>query len=165
MPLGFHNTTQVTSSFKKTQSGFTFIEVLVAVFVISVGLLGLASMQATSLQFNQSSSLRTNATILAEDIIDRMRANSGNACLYLTDYTDTHTTTACDNKASPCSAAQIRESDLAAWKERVQGELPDGQASIVEASCNSGATNTFQINLRWTDRDDNQRTFTIEAQI
>ena len=59
--------------------GFTLIEVLVAVFVLAIGLLGLAGLQAKSLQFNHSAYQRSQATILAYDIIDRMRANLSEA--------------------------------------------------------------------------------------
>ncbi|HLE93281.1 MAG TPA: type IV pilus modification protein PilV, partial [Sulfuricaulis sp.] len=56
--------------------GFSLIEVLVALLVLSIGLLGLAALQTTSLQYNTGSYFRTQATFLAYDIIDRMRANT-----------------------------------------------------------------------------------------
>src|SRR5690606_37316619 len=55
--------------------GFTLIEVLIALVVMSVGLLGLASLQTNTLAFNRDAYLRSQATALAYDIIDRMRAN------------------------------------------------------------------------------------------
>src|SRR3990167_4605539 len=60
----------------RSQKGFSLIEVLVALLVLSIGLLGLAALQTTSLQFNTGSYFRTQATFLAYDILDRMRANS-----------------------------------------------------------------------------------------
>ena len=56
-------------------TGFTLIEVLIAMIVLAVGLLGLAGLQATSLRNNQSAYNRIKATQLAYDIADRMRAN------------------------------------------------------------------------------------------
>lgn len=62
-------------SHKSCQKGFTLIEMLIAAVVLSIGLLGLAGLQAQSLIFNKSAAQRSQATILAYDIIDRMRAN------------------------------------------------------------------------------------------
>ena len=56
-------------------SGFTLLEVLVALVILSIGLLGLAGLQAASLRYNHSSYLRSQATLIAYDIVDRMRAN------------------------------------------------------------------------------------------
>jgi type IV pilus assembly protein PilV len=58
----------------KTQAGSTLIEVIVALLVITIGLLGLLSMQVYTLKGNQSSYLRSQATILAYELADAMRA-------------------------------------------------------------------------------------------
>lgn len=55
--------------------GLTLVEILVALLVLSIGLLGLAALQTTSLRFNTSAYYRTQATALAYDLSDRMRAN------------------------------------------------------------------------------------------
>lgn len=55
--------------------GFTLIEVLVAILILAVGLMGLSAMQLTSLKVNQGAYYRSQASILASDILDRMRAN------------------------------------------------------------------------------------------
>ncbi len=62
-------------SIKKYQSGFSLLEVLISLFVISVGLLGLGSLQVTSLKGAANAHSRTTATMYAMDIADRMRAN------------------------------------------------------------------------------------------
>ncbi|HET9843588.1 MAG TPA: type IV pilus modification protein PilV [Gammaproteobacteria bacterium] len=56
--------------------GFTLLEVLIAVVVFSVGLLGVAGLQILSLKLSHDSLLRTTATLLAKDMADRMRANT-----------------------------------------------------------------------------------------
>ncbi|MCX7101946.1 MAG: type IV pilus modification protein PilV, partial [Methylobacter sp.] len=63
----------------KQTAGFTLIEVLIAMLVLAVGLLGLAGLQATSLKSNQSAYNRSQATQLAYDLADRMRANVAGA--------------------------------------------------------------------------------------
>ena len=55
--------------------GFTLIEMLIALVVLSIGLLGLASLQATSLRMNDSAYFRTQAVSLGYDIFERMRGN------------------------------------------------------------------------------------------
>ena len=60
---------------RKPASGFTLLEVMIAVFVLAVGLLGVAGMQMIGLRNNNSAALRTQAVFLAQDIADRMRAN------------------------------------------------------------------------------------------
>jgi type IV pilus assembly protein PilV len=62
-------------SFATNQRGTTLIEVLVAIVVLSVGLLGMALLQVTSVQSNYSAYYRSQVTILASDLADRMRAN------------------------------------------------------------------------------------------
>ena len=71
----------------KKNTGFTLIEVLIAMIILAVGLLGLAGLQATTLKNNQSAYNRIKATQLAYDIADRMRANydrgqKAEQCLY-----------------------------------------------------------------------------------
>ena len=60
---------------RPAERGFTLVEILVTVVLISVGLLGVAAMQLTTLRGNQDSYVRTQANVLANDILDRMRAN------------------------------------------------------------------------------------------
>ena len=60
---------------KKKHAGFTMIEILITVLVLSIGLLGLAGMQIGGLRANMSSEARSKATLLASDIAERMRNN------------------------------------------------------------------------------------------
>ena len=59
----------------KAQRGVSLLEVLITVLVLSVGLLGLAALQATGTKFNHGAYLRTQATALAYEMSDRMRTN------------------------------------------------------------------------------------------
>jgi len=59
--------------------GFTLIEALIAVVILAIGLLGIAGLQATNLKNNQSAYNRSQATLLAYDMADRIRANSSEA--------------------------------------------------------------------------------------
>lgn len=67
---------------RKQQTGFSMIEVLIAVLVLAVGLLGFALLQTMNLRFTQSANYRTEATNLAYDLLDQMRANRFRAGQY-----------------------------------------------------------------------------------
>jgi type IV pilus assembly protein PilV len=71
--------------------GFTLLEILVALLILTIGLLGLGTLQMTSLRYNHSALLRSQATLLAQDILDRMRANRATAVggSYVTGLTET----------------------------------------------------------------------------
>ncbi len=66
----------------KAQCGMTLIEVLIAVLVLVIGMLGMAAMQLQSIKFAESAKWRSHATFLAYDIVERIRANKSNAASY-----------------------------------------------------------------------------------
>lgn len=74
------------NSKKAVQEGFSLIEVLVALLVLSVGLLGYALLQTTTVRFTQSANYRTQATNLTYQLIDQMRANRVMAATYVGEY-------------------------------------------------------------------------------
>ena len=130
------------------QSGFSLLEVLIAVVILSVGLLGLAGMQVTSLKYVTSSLQRTQATSLAYDILDRMRANPDDN--YATKFDDPASdyTQACLG-AVTCDAVQMAEFDLKEWKTAIETLLPGGQGNIPER-----VGNRVLIKVRWIDKRD-----------
>ncbi len=99
----------------RAAAGFTLIESLVALLVLSIGLLGVAAMQLASLQANNGAFQRTQATFLAQDIADRMRANRTAAMAgdYDFDLGD----------AAPGDIDTIAEADIVAWKDRLAATL------------------------------------------
>ncbi len=65
---------------KESSAGFSLIEVLVALLIFSLGLIGLAGLLVMSTQANNGALIRTQATFLAQNMADRMRANIGAVC-------------------------------------------------------------------------------------
>ena len=109
--------------------GFTLIEVLIAMVVLAVGLLGLAGLQASSLSNNQSAYNRSQATQLAYDLADRMRANTSTAAL--TRYTGAIPTAGIATclTTTGCTSTQMAENDLFEWNSAVTTTLPNGRAA------------------------------------
>ena len=148
------------------QSGFTLLEILVAMLVLSIGLLGLAGLMASSMRNNLCASHRTQATWMAYDIIDRMRANRASAIAgnYATDL---GTPVAC-TVAAPTGT--VHAQDIAAWKSQLACVLPTGDGSILVTDA-ARAT----VVIRWDDSrgiiDSGSlakqavKTFTVETQL
>jgi type IV pilus assembly protein PilV len=125
------------------QSGFTLLEVLVAVLVLSIGLLGLAGLMASSIRNNQSAYQRTQATWLAYDIVDRMRANR-DAALANGYNTNLGTPLAC--AAAPVLAGSMAAQDLTGWKTLLACALPAGDGSVLVAN-----NRTVTVTVQWND--------------
>ena len=122
--------------------GVTLLEVLIALIVLSIGLLGLAGLQTVSLQFSTSALYRTQATALAYGLADRMRsardaslAGAYNAALL-------GVPPACDPNA-PGGGTPAQ--DLAAWRNALACELPLGNGQVVRNG------NRFAITVQWDD--------------
>lgn len=131
------------------EHGFTLLEVLIALLVLSIGLLGLAALQTTGLRSNQMASMRTQATQVAYDITDRMRANplgvDAGEYQITTGTTPTGTTRA--------------EIDLIEWRDAVEN-LPEGQSEIelcttgTVPACAAGSPVTHIITVYWNESRD-----------
>lgn len=142
------------------QRGMTLIEILVTVLVLAVGLLGMASLTVGSLKNNQGAFLRTQATILAYDMADRMRSNTAQAISGSYDGKTTNATiTAPSCIANGCSGADRVDADIFAWKQQIEGAngnmamLPGGEGSI-SGTGGGGATvagTTFTITITWKE--------------
>jgi len=138
--------TSTAGHFRKKQQGFTLLEVLIALLVLSIGLLGLAALQTTGLRSNEMASMRTTSTMLAYDITDRMRAN-GQGVLdgdYIID-TGAVTGTVTDCTSTDCTTAQMALYDLNQWKNAI-ATLPGGLGDITQ---DAGPPLTHTITVRW----------------
>lgn len=139
-------------------SGFTLVEVLVTLLVLSIGLLGIAKLLLVSSRANDSAYMRTQATALAYSILDSMRANrqtavSGGYSVSTSAVTDPGVT--CSAAASPCSDATIARFDLWQWKENLANGLPSGAGTISTANVTDPVTGasdvTATVTVQWND--------------
>ena len=117
---------------RRSSYGFTLLEVLVAIVVLSIGLLGLAGLQAFSMKANQSANFRTQATALANMIVERMRAHGGGAL---------NTAVAYYGGGSGDRAVK----DLAEWQDLIGGQLPDGKGKLEFGG------GDIVVRITWTD--------------
>jgi type IV pilus assembly protein PilV len=126
----------------RRQRGLSLLEVLVAIVILSLGLLGMAGLQAASLRTSQGSFYRAQAAQYADDMAERMRANLGEARGYGLALADTTATT-----NSICLATtQVCYRDRADWLARVQS-LPGGDGSIAI----DAVSNLVTITVQWDD--------------
>jgi type IV pilus assembly protein PilV len=138
-----------------SQKGFTLIEVMVAVFVLAVGILGMAGMQAVSVRESQNSVFRSQADILAADMADRLRANRADAADELSTNYETDGTLGdlpnCMGTTANCDETDIAGYDIFQWQTQiVNSNLPAGVGTITR---NAG-TSEYTILVFWDeDRD------------
>ena len=149
----------------KRVAGFSLLEVLVALVILSVGLLGLAALQAEGLRGSSTAKFRFNAVRLLGDITDRMRANEAGVADYSVAFTaagsnDPACAESGANLATTCTPTQMANYDIFLWKRDLDELLPpDGDGSIVA----TGLDNRFVITARWTERGQVQ-TISTEVQ-
>lgn len=116
--------------------GFSLLEVLIALLVFSLGLLGLAGLMVLSVKTNHSAYLRTQASFLAQSMADRMRANTGQINAYNGTY-DINTIGSGNCAGGICSPAELVTRDTQLWSNQLMQFLPGGASADI--ACN-GAT-------------------------
>src|SRR5690606_758632 len=126
-----------------TQAGAGMIEVLVAIIILSIGLLGLAGLQTAGLKSNQGASFRSTASIMAYSILDSMRANrvAAGAGGYNHSFSETETETETETKVAVVVAVEV-ETRVEARALR----LPAANGAI-----DIGADNKVIITIQWDD--------------
>ncbi len=131
----------------KRCAGFNLIESMVALVVISVGLLGVAALFVSSVKTTDSAMLRSQAVSLAYELADKARANLQEAELGSYDIALGQTVTAVDCTTVQCNTSQLAQSDLADWKAKLAAALPSGDGSAA-----LGAGEIMTITVQWNDR-------------
>ena len=127
---------------KQLQRGVTLVEAMIALLVISIGLLGIASLQLTAMNQNTSALNHSQAVWIAYNMSDRIRANITQFANY--DGIRTDNSYAQDCVGNPCSTAQMVTADAADWITMVQG-LPGGLGMIND---NNGV---LTVTVMWDD--------------
>ncbi len=120
----------------RKNDGYSLIEVLVALVVTALGVLGLVGAHLNAMKFNATADARSQATFLAYDIADRMRANRRAALAG--DYDMTL------GDAAPSGSA-VHDIDRRSWLNALATRLTDGDGAIARSN------NTFTITVQWDE--------------
>jgi type IV pilus assembly protein PilV len=148
----------------KTQRGAGMIEALVAILVLSIGLLGMLGMQTAALKYEQSSWIRSALSSNIASLADRIRANSGSlatAYTYTRSYADeraaieasnTYFDPATDCDSTVCTAAELATYDMLVWRRDLDQQLP-GATGFVVPTGTKGVDLRFLVTVAWYDKD------------
>ena len=155
--------------------GFSLLEVLIALLVLSIGLLGLAALQTTGLKFNQQSYQRSQATLLSYEILDRIRANP----IGMTNYDNVAlgvkpAHTVCT--AATCTPTQLANYDIFQWNTALASQLTEGRGVICKGTLtiDTGALpataacavigSVYRVGVVWTESD-LRKSMIVESQL
>lgn len=126
---------------RRTPRGFTLVEVLIALLVLSIGMLGIAALYLETLRASRSALVRTQAVTLAGSLADRMRANRSPAGVY--------------NCGGTCEAGEggnaIAIADLNAWRAAVATQLPTGVGSVAFVAGAANTPDAYTVTISWTE--------------
>ena len=129
----------------KKQKGFSLLEVLIALVIMSVGMLGIAGLYMQSLQAGRTSMFRHHAINLASDVADRIRANPRAGAAYAGGGQNNN----CVDQDTDCNEADMAANDIFLWLDQADDTLPNGD---VEITFNGGVVPpTYQIRVVWDE--------------
>jgi type IV pilus assembly protein PilV len=138
--------------------GFSLIEMMVALLVLSVGMLGVASLFATSLNSGSSAIARMQAVSLANDLADRIRANPTAGAAYQGAAANKNCVGGAIG-AVTCIPADMAANDLYVWNQQIAAAWPGGSATgTVLVTGPDAITNlfTYTITVTWKESGQNQ---------
>jgi type IV pilus assembly protein PilV len=115
----------------KSNKGSSLIEVMVSLFILAIGLLGMLKMQIHSMKLNRSGYYATQSTFLISQITDNIRSNYKVTSGYTTDFDDPAPIVTKDCAVETCTRFEMRDYDLAAWMEAVKTTLPLAKTRIL----------------------------------
>lgn len=141
------------------EGGFSLVEVLVAMFIVAMGILALAGLLQASTRYSKMSELRSTATLLANDIADRIRANPMGGAVGPGGYDLTDAAFpsppapphAPCTPSAPCGPVDLARVDLADWTARVRATLPRGSARIQFHAARPPAPEYVDVWVGWAD--------------
>jgi type IV pilus assembly protein PilV len=139
---------------KQDVGGFSLVEVLVSLLILSLGLIGLAGVQTRGIASNYSALQRSQATLYAYDIVERMRANRETARLSSFPYQ-------IDFGGDPDSAlSTLVKEDLIGWLGALNA-LPNGEGAITMTNLGGGRIRA-NVQVRWDEKGE-QQLITVET--
>ncbi len=140
---------------RTTQRGFTLVEVMVALVVMAVGMLGIAALYIESLRSGQMSVSFTNAVMLTSSMADKIRGNTPGLGNYVGaaagEAQAGNGANNCVNGNFDCTAAQLAVDDWFWWYEDVKDQMPVGRQATIQV-VNVPPVDVYTITLSWPER-------------
>ncbi len=128
------------------------VEVLVALVVLAIGLLGIAALYLNSLQSGRTAIYRTQAVNLAADLADRIRTNRAAQNAYASLFADAEVEVAGCYTTGGCTEIDLADSDLARWKATLAQLLPNGQGQVVVTPPVAlGEPTNYLVTVQWAE--------------
>ena len=134
---------------RPAQRGFSLVEVLIALIIISVGMLGIAGLYVQSMQAGRTSMFRHHAVTLAGDVADRIRANPGGGAAYIGQGGDNN----CVAEGVTCNEAAMAAHDIFLWRQQAADTLPNGTVTV--ARDGGPVPPVYTITVAWTEPGEN----------
>lgn len=157
---------------RRHQRGITMIEALVALVILSVGMLGIAGLYVSGVKAGRSALLRTQAVNLASDMADRIRANRSAAAAYdMETYGGEPEDQGCINEAvdEECTPDELAEDDLFRWKTAVEATLPGRPLPEVNVELlaeDPVETDRYLVTVTWHEAGEEQpSTYTLVVEV
>jgi type IV pilus assembly protein PilV len=131
--------------------GFTLLEALIALLVLSIGLLGLAGLQLSSARLGHEAHMRSITTLAASEIIERIRMRTykvkvKDRPLIISQYVGLN-----PGDCDPSLSSVVN--DFNCWHENIENELPEGEGRIIDDDDSDGI---FEVQISWYDRENEQ---------
>lgn len=143
-------------------SGFSLIEVLVALVVMSVGMLGIAALYLEGLRASRTAVYRTTAVNLAADMADRIRANQRGRLAYA--GTGPGSDEACVNGDADCTPAALAADDWFSWSNQLNASLPVGSTAQIDVV--AAASTVYAIRIEWPEiGQDEPASYTLQVEL
>jgi len=130
--------------------GFSMLEILITLFLLTMWLLASAGVQTSSLQYTKAAAFRTQAVYLATELGERMQANKPAAVAGSYSYSGGTTSSGTNCTTALCTSGQLAAFDIAEWSGRVNAALPNATITVTPAAVANPIT--YTIFVGWTDR-------------
>jgi len=139
--------------------GFTLLEVMISIAILAIGMLGLAGLNMVAIEHNHAAYLRSQAIIITQDIVERMKSNPQAVNHRLFDNIDTDnistlTDTSCLTDALGCNYQQLAQIDIMQWAQSItqinndntRHQLPKASATV---QVNGATAHLFTVKIQW----------------
>lgn len=152
--------------FNGQQHGFTLVEVLIALVVLAIGMLGIAALYIEGLRASRTALVRSEAVTLATDIADRIRTNPEGGAAYAGAAAGAPNAS-CLPGGAGCTPQELAAHDLRVWLDALAAALPGGTGTInyLDVSPTDGIPAAYDVTVSWTEAGLGDLDYSIRVEI